>query len=35
MEGKAIPVSVVATASTGQAEKILNRKVEDTITLTV
>lgn len=35
LEGIARPVSVNATASTGVAEKVLERKVEDTITLTV
>ena len=35
LEGIARPVSVYTTASTGVAEKVLERKVEDTITLTV
>lgn len=35
VDGIATPISVIATASTGVAENKLNRKVEDTITLTV
>jgi D-galacturonate reductase len=35
MQDIAVPVSVFATASTGVAEKILDRPCEDTITLTV
>lgn len=35
VQGVAEPVSVVATASTGVADKKLGREVEDTITLTV
>lgn len=35
MKNKAIPINVVANCSNGQSEIILNRKCEDTITLTV
>ena len=35
MQGIAVPLSVTAVASHGVAEKILDRKMEDTITLTV